>query len=109
MKPGRKPIGKRTMTTAERQARYRAGVEQKQRAHEAFVRRHLRRSRRQRWEEAVAELEWIQRDYIAWLRKLSPALQNSPTAELLRKIQALDLDPLLEIDLPRGFGHFSST
>jgi hypothetical protein len=109
MKAGRKPIGGRAMTAAERQARYRAKLEQKRRAQDAFIRHYIRRSRRHRWKEAVAELVDLRLQYIAWLKKRPPSLENSRTSEMLRKIEALDLDSVAQIELPRGFGHLSSS
>ena len=65
MPPGPKPLGERAMTPAERQARYRA-------AHAADTAATVkvryrkpadRRSRPQRWRDAVAELLELQADY----------------------------------------------
>src|ERR1019366_8097434 len=67
----RKSIGERPMTDAERQARHRAA-----RAADVPViraRRPLdRRSRAQRWRDAVAELTVLQDQYAAWLAALPP-------------------------------------
>ncbi len=69
MKRGPKPIGDRTMTAAERQARYRA-------AHAdgapkvRYRRPGDRRSRPQRWRDAVAELVELQDEYEQWLAVL---------------------------------------
>lgn len=93
------------MTPAERQARYRA-------AHAADTAATVkvryrkpvdRRSRLQRWRDAVAELLELQADYQQWLDGLPGSLADTPTADALRAICDLDLSGL-EIDPPRGFG-----
>jgi len=105
MPPGPKPLGERTMTHAERQARYRA-------AHAAdtpatvkvrYRKPADRRSRPQRWRDAVAELLELQADYQQWLDGLPESLVDTPTADALRVACDLDLSGL-EIDPPRGFG-----
>ena len=105
MPPGPKPLGERAMTVAERQARYRA-------AHAAdtagavkvrYRRPADRRSRPQRWRDAVAELLELQADYQQWLDALPESLADTPTADALRAVCDLDLSGL-EIDPPRGFG-----
>jgi hypothetical protein len=66
MKPGPKPSSGTAMTHAERQSRYRA----KQAAGTPTFRYRKpidRRSRVQRWCDAVAELQDLQDDYQAWL------------------------------------------
>lgn len=105
MPPGPKPLGERAMTLAERQARYRA-------AHAAdtvatvklrYRKPADRRSRPQRWHDAVEELLELQADYQQWLDALPESLADTPTADALRAICDLDLSGL-ELDLPRGFG-----
>ncbi len=99
----RKPIGERPMTDAERQARCRAA-----RAANIPVRRERRpadrRSRAQRWRDAVAELTALQAQYAAWLEALPTNLHDSATADALQAICDLDIAELQAIDLPRGFG-----
>src|SRR5229473_490713 len=74
MPQGRKPSGDRTLTGAERQARYRA------RHPGAAIIRYRRpvdrRSRPQRWHEAVAELVALQADYAHWLDALPDATRD---------------------------------
>ena len=105
MPPGPKPLGERAMTLAERQARYRA-------AHAAdtpatvkvrYRRPADRRSRPQRWRDAVAELLELQADYQQWLDGLPESLADTLTADALRAVCDLDLSGL-ELDPPRGFG-----
>jgi hypothetical protein len=105
MPRGRKPEGEQALSNAERQARYRA--------------RHLaqpvplatrpsrpadRRSRPQRWRDAVNELLAIQATYTNWLAALPDGLHGSSIAEVLEAIVELDLTDLVEIELPRGYG-----
>ncbi len=102
--PGPKPQGERALTVAERQARFRAAH-----ANAAPVvkvrygKPANRRSRPQRWRDAVTELLELQADYQQWLDGLPESLAESPTADALRTICDLDLSGL-EVELPRGFG-----
>lgn len=99
----RPSIGDAAMTGAERQARYRA-------AHAAGVpvirtRRPIdRRSRIQRWNDAIAALTDLQAEYSAWLEALPDNQQDSATADALRTIAEFDLSELQTIEPPRGFG-----
>ena len=63
-----------------------------------------RRSRAQRWRDAVAVLLALQAEYRAWLEALPESLQETATAEALQVIDDLDLDDLAAIEPPRGFG-----
>lgn len=103
MQRGPKPIGATTMTPAERQARYRAAHADG--APKLRYRKPAdRRSRPQRWRDAVAELVELQADYQTWLDVLPENLTDSATAEALRAICELDLSELEGIAPPRGFG-----
>jgi hypothetical protein len=90
------------MTGAGRQARYRA-------AHAdgspkvRYRRPSDRRSRPQRWRDAVAELVNLQEEYRAWLDTLPGNLAESPTADALRTICDLDLSELESVEPPRGY------
>ena len=99
----RKPIGDRPMTDAERQARRRAAQ-----AAGKPVRRVRpptdRRSRVQRWRDAVAELTTVQAQCVAWLEALPSNLHEGATAEALHAICDLDLSELQAVEPPRGFG-----
>lgn len=99
---GRKPRGERALTGAERQARYR----QRQLGNRAAaLPRSIRRSNRpQRWRAAVAELLALQTEYAAWLDALPEGLRDGATGEALQAIIDLDLDELIAIQPPRGFG-----
>jgi hypothetical protein len=63
-----------------------------------------RRSRPQRWRDAVAELLALQGEYARWLAALPDGLSDSPTAEALETIVDLDLTELADIEPPRGYG-----
>jgi N-acetyl-gamma-glutamylphosphate reductase len=63
-----------------------------------------RRSRAQRWRDAVTVLIALQAEYRAWLQALPDNLQEGATAQALQAIDNLDLDELAAIEPPRGFG-----
>jgi hypothetical protein len=99
---GRKPQGDRALTGAERQARYRA-----RHAGMPIVRYRRpadRRSRPQRWHDAVAELVALQEEYRDWFEALPEATRDGATGDALQAILDLDLDELAAIEPPRGFG-----
>jgi hypothetical protein len=52
----------------------------------------------------VAALLTLQDEYRAWLDRLPPSLEGSALAEKLQTITELDLDELLAVDPPRGYG-----
>jgi hypothetical protein len=102
MARGPKPQGDKALTVAERQARYRA-------RHPGapvirFRRPAERRSRAQRWRDAVADLVALQEDYTAWLEAMPEATRDGATGQALQAIADLDLDEILAIEPPRGFG-----
>ena len=102
MPRGPKPDGPQALSGAERQARYRA-------RHPAtailrFRRPADRRSRPQRWHAAVAELVALQADYARWLDAIPDATRDGATADALQTIVDLDLDDIIAIQPPRGFG-----
>jgi hypothetical protein len=83
----------------ERQARYRARREADQPALVVRYRRPVdRRSRLQRWHDAVAGLLALQAEYAAWCDALPDSLRDSATAAALQAIVDLDLDELATID-----------
>src|SRR5215469_9261212 len=63
-----------------------------------------RRTRPQRWRAAIAELLALQMEYGAWLEALPEPLRDGATGEALQAIVDLDLDELIAIEPPRGFG-----
>ena len=105
MPRGRKPDGDAPLSNAERQARYRLRHLVGQPA--TLVRPHRpadRRSRPQRWHDAVAVLLTLQASYAAWLEALPDPLQGTTTADALQAIVDLDLETLAAIEPPRGYG-----
>lgn len=105
MPRGRQPEGEQPLSNAERQARYRAR-RQAQGANPVirYRRPANRRTRAQRWLDAVAELLALQAEYTAWYDALPDGLRDTATAAALQAIVDLDLDDLTGIEPPRGFG-----
>jgi YqaJ-like viral recombinase domain len=99
---GRPPQGERALTGAEHQARYRQRQVAAASAHSVHPRR--RRTRPQRWRAAIAELLALQAEYAVWLEALPEPLRDGATGEALQAIVELDLDELITIEPPRGFG-----
>jgi hypothetical protein len=97
------PLGDKPMTNAERQARYRlARAAARPVIH--YRRAANRRSRTQRWRDAIAELVALQAEYAQWFETLPDPLHNTATGEALQTIVDIDLGDLLAIDPPRGYG-----
>jgi hypothetical protein len=90
------------LTNAERQRRYRPR-RQAQQPRVQYRRPADRRSRPQRWAEAVETLRELQSAYQEWLDNVPDSLQDSALAEKLEAICDLDLEQL-DVDVPRGFG-----
>ena len=92
------------MTGAARQARYRArqaGMP----AHPVRPKASPRLPPRpRRWAAAVGALVGLQAEYAAWLEALPEATRDGATGEALRAIVELDLEEILAIRPPRGFG-----
>jgi len=101
----RKRLGDRPLTAAEKQARYRARKAAGAVPARIAVRRPVdRRSRPQRWQEAVCELVEIQASCQEWLDRLPESLAGTSTGETLEAICALDLAELETVQPPMGFG-----
>ena len=91
------------LTNAQRQRRYR----QRHQAAQPQVRYRRpqdRRSRPQRWQDAVRTLLELQDEYQAWLDNLPDNLTESALAHKLAAICSIDLAELESIEPPRGFG-----
>jgi hypothetical protein len=102
MTKGRKPQGNQALSGAERQARYRT-----RHASTPIIRYRRpadRRARPQRWHDAVAELVALQAEYAVWYEALPEAVRDGATGQALLAIVELDLDEILAVDPPRGFG-----
>jgi hypothetical protein len=106
---GRKPENTQALSGAERQVRYR---ERHVMASGALVRwcagagggkpRPL--TRPQCWHAAVRALVSLQAEYAAWHGAIPEATRENATGEALQTIVDLDLDELVAIHPPRGFG-----
>ncbi len=105
MPRGRQPEGEHALSNAERQARYRARREAQQPAPTVRYRRPAdRRARAQRWHDTVARLVALQAEYAAWYDVLPDSLRDTATGAALQAIVELDLDDLISLEPPRGFG-----
>ena len=105
MPRGRTPDGEHALSNAERQARYRARHLTQPAPVATQVRRSIdRRSRPQRWRDAVAVLLALQAEYADWLTVLPDSLRGSATADALEVIVNLDLSALADTEPPRGYG-----
>ena len=105
MPRGRQPEGEHALSNAERQARYRARHEARQPAPVVRYRRSAdRRSRAQRWHDTVAGLIALQAEHAVWYDVLPDNLRDTATGAALQAIVDLDLDDLISIEPPRGFG-----
>lgn len=62
-----------------------------------------RRSRKQRWEDAVVELVELQAEYQTWLDTMPPG-GSEATREALEALCEVDLSELEGIEAPTGFG-----
>ena len=91
------------LTNAQRQRRYRARRKAQQPPAQ-YRRPHDRRSRPQRWQDAVRTLLDLQGEYQAWLDNLPDKLGKSALAHQLEAICGLDLVELESVQPPRGFG-----
>lgn len=92
------------LSNAERQARYRTRQAEQAGSIIRYRRPADRRTRPQRWNDAVAELLALQANYAAWADALPDVLRETATAETLQAIVELDLTDLANIKPPRGYG-----
>jgi len=104
MPRGRKPEGNHALTNAERQARYRARCGTPPPVAARSRRTVDRRSRPERWRDAINELLVLQAAYADWLAALPDSLRDSATAEALQAIVDLDLTAVADCQPPRGYG-----
>ncbi len=105
MPRGRKPAGEQALSNAERQARYRARHMTEPGTAVTRTRRPAdRRSRPQRWRDAVNELLALQAGYAEWLAALPEGLGDCRTAAALEAVVDLDLSELAACEPPRGHG-----
>ncbi len=104
MPKGQRPEGGHALSNAECQARHRARQAEQAGSTIRYRRPADRRTRPQRWRDAVAELLALQADYATWADALPDALRETATAEALQAIVDLDLTDLADIEPPRGYG-----
>src|SRR5579863_5769656 len=105
MPRGRHPQGDHPLSDAERQARHRARRQAEAPAPMVRYRRPAdRRTRPQRWRDAVAELLTLQAEYAAWSNSLPDSFRDTVTDEALQAIVDLYLADLAAIVPPRGYG-----
>jgi hypothetical protein len=104
---GRRPEGEKALTGAERQARYRLrpDLTSQPAPGQATPRRlpwGLSLSRR--WNDTVAGLVALQAEYTRWLAALPEATRETATGEALQAMVDLDLEEIMAVRPPRGFG-----
>jgi hypothetical protein len=111
--PGPKPRGDRTATPAERSAAYRArrkvtaaAAPTKPPVGVRYRRPADRRSRPERWADAVQTLADMLDRFQEWRDNLPSSLADSPTAEALDTVLELrgHVEDLQTVQLPKGFG-----
>ncbi len=91
------------LTAAEKQRRYRE--RQKDSVPVVHYRRPAdRRSRPQRWRDAVATLIELQEEYAAWHDRLPESLHDTALGEKLEAITGIDLTEIDDIEPPLGYG-----
>ncbi|HKM82418.1 MAG TPA: hypothetical protein VJY15_15835 [Candidatus Acidoferrum sp.] len=103
----RRPQGEAALTGAERQARYRLRLGlAPDYAPGQLVPHRLPRARplSRRWHDTVAGLVSLQSDYARWLDALPQATRDTATGEALQAMVDLDLEDIIAIQPPRGFG-----
>ncbi len=91
------------LTPAEKQRRYRerrkAGIPP------VHTPKHRdRRSRPQRWNDAVAELRALQDEWRDHLDSIPESLRDTPYGERLQSVADADIEALEDIEPPRGYG-----
>jgi len=102
---GRRPGGEKALTGAERQARYRLRPGQAQAPVQAMPRRLPRgHTLSRRWNDAVAGLVALRAEYARWFEALPEATRDTATGEALQAMVDLDLEEVIAIQPPRGFG-----
>jgi hypothetical protein len=120
MPRGREPEGQAALTNAERQARFRARrLTLRPAAAAKRPAAGARRSRTKRWNDALAELvavqsafrrdnsrcrNAVQAECVAWFDALPESLRDNATAAALQEMIDLDLDAIVAIQPPLGYG-----
>ena len=91
------------LTGAARQRRYMERLRSATRMVRSKPPRDLR-SKPKRWRDAVVELLELQEHYCNWLDNLPENQQDGVVADHLREIADLDIEALLAVEPPRGYG-----
>ena len=111
--PGPPPRGDRAATPAERSAAYRArrkvtaaAAPTKPPVVVRYRRPADRRSRPERWADAVQTLADMLDQFQEWRDNMPASLEDSPTAEALDVVLELrcHVEDLQAVELPKGFG-----
>jgi hypothetical protein len=108
---GRRPEGEEALTGAERQARYRPrpGLALEEPLDQAGPRRLPRGpTLGQRWDDTVAGMVSLQAAYARWLDAMPEATHDTATGQALQAMVDLDLEEIMAIRPPRGFGRDQS-
>ena len=104
---GRRPEGAHALTGAERQARHRLRLSLPPHAALDQVgpcRLARGPSLSKRWHDTVAALVALRAAYELWLQALPEATRETATGEALQAMVDLDLEEIMTIQPPRGFG-----
>jgi hypothetical protein len=104
---GRRPQGEATLTGAERQALYRLRFSLAADHAPGQIAPHkLPRTKplSRRWHDTVAGLVSLQAEYARWLDALPEATRDTATGDALQAMVDLDLEDIIAIQPPRGFG-----
>jgi hypothetical protein len=104
---GRRPQGEVTLTGAERQARYRLRLGLASDHAPCQIAPHKpprAKPLSRRWRDTVAGLVSLQAEYARWLDALPEATRDTPTGDALLAMVDLDLEDIIAIQPPRGFG-----
>ena len=104
---GRRPEGEKALTGAERQARYRLrpGLTAERASGQAVPRRLPRPpTLSRRWRDTVDGLVALRAEYARWLEALPEATRDTATGEALQAMVDLDLEDIIAMQPPRGFG-----
>jgi hypothetical protein len=101
---GRRPDGEKPLTGQERQARYRLRARGQAPVQPVPRRQPRGHTLSRRWNDTVAGLLALQAEYARWLEALPEATREGATGEALQAMVDLDLEEIVAIQPPRGFG-----
>lgn len=104
---GRRPEGEEALTGSERQARYRLRLRlalEKPFGQARPRRLPWSRTLAQRWDDTIAGVVSLQAEYVRWLDAMPEATRDTATGQALQAMVDLDLEEIVAIRPPRGFG-----